>query len=462
MVPRSLLPVLLIALVPRVVLAWLPGVGRDEAAYHWWSHHPEPAYAPLLQLFLALADRLPLDPALALRIPNLLAGAAALVLFGRLVTLRGESRPAWAVAALAATPWALYTGGLAHPDPFLVCALLAFALADRAGHPGAIGLATLLAVAAKPSGLLVVPFALWRLHQLRGGPAWAVGVTAVALAAASMALFSPAMVVAILQFARVDAEAGWVARVGVGLVSTLALGGLVLPAAAARGFQPRDTTRALGIGYVVAFALAALATGQIKGNWILPGLLLLWPEGGLPRPRLWTPAVVASAAVSVGLVTVMHRPDLAGALEARIPGLDRTYPLQAGAREMQVSATTTWAERFREYGDLSPFADAVATDAARPGWIVSDDYGLATQLSFAWSHGRIPVVLPEDPIFLRSVAAAEPMGPADGILLMAVHDDPASLVASLGRSWRMLDRPPVPHPVTGQPVRLAWVAREEN
>jgi len=461
MSPRPLLLLLFLALAPRVGLAWLPGAGRDEAAYHWWSHHPEPAYAPLLQILLALADRLPGDPLLALRLPNLLAGAAAILLFLALLRDRGEPRRGWAGLAFAGVPWATYTGALAHPDPFLVCALLAFALADRRGHPGGIGLATLLAAAAKPSGLLVLPFAVWRLYRLGGGPGWRAGALAVGLTAGSVALLSPSMVIAILQFARLDAETGWAARAGVGLVSTLVLGGIVLPWAAGRGARPLDTTRALGVGYVAAFGLAALATGQIKGNWILPGLLLLWPEGGLRGVRGWAPAAVASYVVSWGLVVAMHRPDLVDRVEDAIPGLARTYPLQAGSREARVSATSRWSERFAEYADLAPFADAVAGDAPLPGWIVADDYGLAAQLSFAWSHGRIPVVLPEDPIFGRSVADAEPMRPAHGILLMGVHLDPAVLAGSLGREWRLEPRPPIPHPVTGRPVRLARVAREE-
>ena len=53
-------PIIIAALatILRLFFLMLPGPGRDEAIYHYWAFHPEPAYSPLMQLAIRLFDLL--------------------------------------------------------------------------------------------------------------------------------------------------------------------------------------------------------------------------------------------------------------------------------------------------------------------------------------------------------------------------------------------------------------------
>jgi hypothetical protein len=111
------IPVALLALLTRIPILLLPGAGRDEALYFYWSKHPEPAYSPLLQFLLNFFDLLPLPDLTMIRLPSIFAGIVVLLLFEKLLRHREINRRSTLIAllALAFCPWQVYTGAVLHP-----------------------------------------------------------------------------------------------------------------------------------------------------------------------------------------------------------------------------------------------------------------------------------------------------------------------------------------------------------
>ena len=94
----------------------------------------------------------------------------------------------------------------------------------------------------------------------------------------------------------------------------------------------------------------ALGRGQIKGNWILPGLLSLWPVAFAAQPRRWLlVAVVATGllqALAIGLG--LKYPGLYNDLAAR-SGLDKSYVGLVSEEDRVREPSYSWSERLCEY-----------------------------------------------------------------------------------------------------------------
>ena len=235
---------LLTVVLLRLPLWLLPGPGRDEAAYHYWAHHGEPAYAPLMQMVVRLFE-LPLHQSLwALRAP--------VSVTGMLVLLLGDLRLRWAGAtpsvrllaflAVALTPWQSVTGSFLHPDGFLMVALLAFVLAAQRGHVLLSALAALAAVLAKPTGVLLIPVAWWLAGRLDTDARWRVVAARALLVAALLVFLLPmkaTMVEGIASFARAADSVSLPARLGFGGLSLVFTGGPLLLGLAVPGFRER-------------------------------------------------------------------------------------------------------------------------------------------------------------------------------------------------------------------------------
>lgn len=476
-------PVAAASLLVRLPLFFLPGAGRDEAAYVYWAFHPEPAYAPLLQVLVRFAALLPIDPVQAMRIPVMLGGVAVLYIFDRFLAARGAGYGfrLFSLAVLAAAPWQVYAGAVLHPDTLLLAALLALSLAlYRRRFAWAVAAAA-AAFWAKPTGLLALPvllFVLWRDPGLTRRLAVAYSGAALALVAPAALFITPELVAAISEFSRIPAAVPLGRALLAQALAVLFLGGpllLLLPAGTVRatvrhGWRPlwRDpagqTASLLAMALLGAFALAALFNTQLKGNWILPAMVLLWPArpGRLSRPLAFA-GLGWTLLTALLLSTAMARPDLVARFETGLPGLQGTYGLHAGAREARVSATGTWSQRLREYQGLEPFAGAVRAawgGAVRavhpPAWIVSDDYGLAAQLHFAWRQPAMRVIVPGDGVFHRLMPPLSQSELSGAVLVMAVGR------RSLAAVWpRLVDVEPiatVPHPVTGLPVTIGMAS----
>ena len=422
------------AFVLRLVLVLLPELGRDEAAYLYWTHHPRPDYAPLFQLQIFLVRWIS-DAAWFLRSTQLVLAGISVWLFGQWLRERGTI-PCAGAAAIATLPWLVFAGGVLHPDGLLVTGLLVFALGleRKGGWQVAVGAA--IAAGAKLTGLVALAVALvWLGRRRSWGPFILVAVVTLALAS----LLEPSTFGAARDFARI--ERGVAFRVGLLLLEAVLIGGVLVVNPRWR----RSPVALTGLVLVAGFGLAAIVTGQVKANWILPGLLLLWSTS-MPRAVLVGFAFVATL-LSGAMVAGYASPRLAASAESGLGRFLPAYSTVAGAREGRVASADSWADY------LSGFHSRIAWPElpADCDEIVSDDYGIACRLALECPSGVPAVVVPDDPLFAR-----EPGRPVARRLIVAVRVDAEALVTSGTPIWSGS----MPHPVTDELISL--VLLEEN
>ena len=423
----------------------LPGLGRDEATYVVWSHHHELAYAPLLQFLVKLGHALPL--LWQARWPSIVAGALVLLLFERGLAARAVTiRDRWiAVALVALCPWQTYAGSILHPDDLQLASVLGFAWAAATQRWWLAVVLAGLGPWAKPSGVLVTAVAAaFVLFDGRCRVTTRAGriVVLLALALPPLLAFDVDLVRGLLSFGSEGSNLG--GRLAVFALAGLVLAGPALPLVGLRGLvglRSLDAGRALGLLFVVAFGAAALVSGQVKGNWMLPAILLLWPTAWRWRAPAAFAAIASTALLSAVIVVGFVRVDWTRSAEEAWTSAP-SYLAVAGERERDVAAATRWWHRLAEYQAFD--ADCPPATPA----IVSDDYGLAAQWAVQCPTGVPRIVVPFDPIFARS---AHPI--PRGALVLAVRDDVARLVG--GRAWEPIAT--FAHPITGQAIACARV-----
>lgn len=472
-------PVLALAAAFRIPLLLLPGAGRDEATYFYWGHHFEPAYAPLLQLFSRFSSALPLPEVLQLRLPSFMAGMAALVLFDALLRNRRASR-SWrlmGLLAVALSPWQTYAGSILHPDALLLCFILAFLLAIRKNRYLPAAVLAGLAVWSKPTGILLLfplAYLLFRSGRFPRGVAAGYAALAGGIAAPVLLSLDWPMIQAIAEFGKMAESASLWQRLLVEGASALLLGGLLLPVALRQVRKSRwrewvspqmDVEKAVAgvtaLTFGVVFGGAVLITGQVKGNWILPACVILWPA----FPERWgrktlMGGILATGVVSLALVGAFRHPEWLRWSENRIAHLGNTYVLQAGTREYRVSASHSWSDRVREYRSMGEFAGEIRRaweqanpTAPAPRWIVSDDYGLAAQVIFCCRWWNTSLIIPGDGIFCHTLPGAGiDRLPGGAILILGVHGPPEGVWPRL-RYVKDVVR--IRHPICGVPVGIA-------
>lgn len=512
---HPILHALLLAALLRLPLLWLPGPGRDEAAYHYWAWHPELFYAPLLQWMLRLSEILPLPAILTLRLPSLVAGALVLILVD--LRLRRSNSPfalRWiCLLALVVSEWQTYTGAILHPDQLLVASILFAVLAAREGRVLLFALALCLASLAKPTGLLFLPVGwvlVGRISQTAGPRRIALAI--LGMSAALVLLLSRAeapMLEAMAQFGRTDAGTPWALRIGGGLVAVLISGGPLLLLLAAVGLrervsvlwsrvaarhpqareaqpdeaqrveaqpdetQPNEAQRreawsslAFAAVLLAAFGLAALLRGQIKANWVLPAAVLLLPLHRIVLPR-WLSFSSLCFGLIVSLITVQaHRsPESFQGLEDAIARGSLSYERHVGTRESEVSPTSSWVERLSEYRDLSGFSQSLERGWAElgagptPRWLVSDDYGLACQILWYRHNPGLRLVVPRDGIYHRELSRLRQESDPGPLLLLGTQRPVDELWTDIERMSGIFAPP---HPITGEPVQIAVGRRRMN
>ncbi len=449
-------------LVLRLPLLLLPGLGRDEATYVYWSHHPEWAYAPLLQLALRLSHALGGSAPWSYRLGTFLVALAVLALFERWLAARGHGNAerALAVSLLALTPWQTLAGSLVHPDGWQLAGVLAWALSVRHRRWKSSAVSAAAALWAKPSGLLAVGaaiFALLRPGADRRARAHAAGLLLL-LALPPLLALRPGLVEALRSFGSVGEEVGIGGRLALLLLGTVFLAGPLLPWVGLRGLRdaPRGPERILGLGFLAAFGAAAVWTGQVKGNWMLPAVLLLWPAPGRWHPgrRLLVATTTVSVILSAATVAGLRRPLAVRALEARLGSHVPAYLGVAGQREARVAPATQWWQRCAEYRDIRGFCEDIADRLGETpvAVVVSDDYGLAAQWAVRCPKSVPCLVLPLDPLF-----APAPLVSAGGATLVLSERTPfAELLPGQGVQYLGA----VPHPITGHAVRLGRLTED--
>jgi hypothetical protein len=416
--------------VLRLILVVLPELGRDEAAYLYWTWYPRPEYSPLLQIQIFLA-RLVSDAPWLLRSSQLVVSALTLFFFGQWMRARGQV-PCVNVAALACVPWLVFVGGVLHPDGLLVLGLVLFALGVEEGRSWKVAVGASICVGAKLTGLLPAVVAVWWLGSRRDRIP--LGFLFVVLVGFALTL-RPESIEAAREFARI--EAGVFTRIGVLLLEIVLIGGALVLAPRWR----RDAVGWTGIALLAGFTVAAIGGGQVKANWLLPGLLLLW-SASIARPILLA-AAVAGLLVSGAMVSGYAMPSLAREVEIRLDraGLLPAYSLLAGEREARVASARNWSEYLLGFHATVEWPELPFV----PDEIVSDDYGLACKLALACPETVPRVVVPQGPLFRREPGLA----PARR-LVVAVRSE-------LTVPGRVVWRGELAHPVTGAPVPLLLV-----
>lgn len=403
--------------LPRLILLLLPGLGRDEAAYLYWSRHPEFSYAPLMGLLLRGVDLLPGQPEpWMLRMPGFLAGGLGLWLLHRLCVSQSMAPHTrnFLLLSLTLSPWSVYVGSIVHPDAWLLPSLLGAAWAAREERRAWLVSACILAAWSKPVGLLLFPLGLawlsWRdrgpaFHRMLAGAALSLGCLPVVLTLRASLLDG------VREFSQIAAGASWQRALALGAVAFVLLCGpaLLLAGIPRRRRRSLEPTQFLSLCYFAVFAGALLAWAQVKASWILPAWTLSAVSQRASLAAPWKRVALFGSAVStVALSLALSQPRLLSEIENRLPALAAWYPAHAGARELRVSSATSWSDRAREYAGVEPFADDVRRLWGRgspPAWIASDDYGLCAQLLAAWPAPATRMLLSDDEVFRRETRA---------------------------------------------------------
>ena len=382
-------------------------LGKDEAVYWYWGQHLDASYALLPLAVFKLAHSLYPHQEWFLRLPSVLLSALSTALVYWLCKMQGFAKQLalWAAAAFALSHWIWHTSSYLHPDGFLVpCWLLALCMARQAEATNALrpyvytGLAAGLAVLCKYSGaFLVGGLGLWIAFDQRGKERWhrlaAFLLPAVAVAAPlSYAQFSTDFYLpqTLSTLSRIEDLSHPLSRLFFFAVSPLFFASpfllFLLYAGLVRAAKQRDLLVLLpALCTIGAFLFFALDRGQIKGNWLLPGLLSLWPVAFAVQPRRWLlVAVVATGllqALAIGLG--LKYPGLYGELAAR-SGLDKSYVGLVSEEDRVREPSYSWSERLCEYGGWHRFA-ADAEEVLPPLPLLSTQYSIPFALAY---YGR--------------------------------------------------------------------------
>lgn len=440
--PTGLLWPSLLLLFSLLKLWLVTGVelGKDEAAYWHWGQHLDATYALLPFGILRLAHALLPYQEWFLRLPSVLSSALATLLLYRLCRLHALSpeRSRWAAALFAASHWVWHTGSYLHPDGFLVtCWLLALYYARLAldrQTPVAfakVGLAVGLALLCKYSGaFLAASLFLWILlaHPARTRYRFFLCALIPALLIATPLIHAQLQTGFYLPFtlsslSRIAAKQSLPLRLLYFLFNPLFFVSPLLLYLLYRAwgdslidlFRERSSHNLLtflpALAPVAAFACFALFRGQIKGNWILPAFLGLWPLAFSNRLLPLRTRAFPIAALAVGL---LHALTVAVAL--RYPGsietmatsfgdsrLNATYVRLVSTPDQKREPTYSWSERLGEYHGWSGLAhrfeellDHHRIPASTP--LASTQYSIPFGLSY-YSPTQRPYYTVEDPRF---------------------------------------------------------------
>lgn len=428
---RRLLGALCLWFLVKGALVTGVDLGKDEAAYWYWSGDLDASYA--LAPFTAIAAMDALVPGVdaALRLPFLLGGVLSVALLWHLCRRRGltEAQALVATAAFATSHWIWHTSSFLHPDGFLVPAWLAVLVAvEQARREGAspawwyvAGAAAGVAALSKYIGLLLAAgLFLWLSVRalrrdagplLRAGPPFVLLAAPVCLDLLTTGFALPSSLTTLSAVAPEGAPVRLLLFVAAPL---LYLSPPLLFLLYAAAWRERSTWRQAphlwipGALTAATFCLFALGKGQVKGNWILPGLLGVWPLAfsapWLARRGVAVALVAVGALLTLVPATGLRWPSLAGSLTG---SLDGTYTAIVSDRDLPREPTFTWTERLCEYHGWQAFGedlDAMLAGRAGNSTIASAEYGLAFGAA-RYADRVTAAALPDDPRFARVAAS---------------------------------------------------------
>lgn len=433
-------------------------LSKDEAVYWHWSQNLDASYAWLPFAAIWLGDSIGAGSDLILRLPFVAAGAVSVLLLHHLCRLRAlpPSQTLIAVVAFATSHWIWHTSSFLHPDGFLVPTWLATLVCSERASRGdgegwwwAAGAAAGLAALSKYSGLVLsAGLFLWLLVlAIRGhrGPLLRAGIPFVLLS-------SPVLIdLMVTQFSLPSALNTLSAvapdslpvRMGMFLGAPLFYVSPLLLATLYRGVWTvgRDWRRLTnvtsqtghhllwpGAALICCFCFFTLTRGQVKGNWILPALLGLWPlafSASWLQSRVFTGALLIFGVSMAAVPAIPLRwPAVADRLShSALGSLNSSYTSIVSQRDLPREPTFSWTERVCEYHGWEDFGRKLdglirEQNLRVPLTIASTEYGLAFG---AVRYARLvnAVALPGDPRFVRIAAP-----PAEAVLHLARVEQP--------------------------------------
>jgi len=443
--------VFLLGLLVKLWLIYGVELGKDEAAYWYWGQHLDATYALLPFGALKMAHALYPGSETVLRLVFVLSGAAATLLLYRLCRLYSleKNESLWATAAFATSHWGWHISSYLHPDGFVVsCWLVALYGARRSiDRPASrlyilTGIAAGLAVLCKYScAFLAGGLFLWLLLTVPVGRRWRtllwvvvpffVVVSPLAYAQLSTAFYLPHT---LSTLSRVVEAQPLVWRLVFFLsnplffVSPLLL--WLLYRALVQGLRRwhlgTDEAQLLALlpalALIGAFAFFALYRGQVKGNWILPAFLGLWPlafqRANLPRyRRAYLGGLIGLGLVwALGIGLSLKYPGATGRLSDAVLGgrFDASYKALVSTPDQAREPSYSWTERLCEYHGWGALSSAV--DDSLKVWgigadvpVLSTQYGTVFALAY-YQPGTRSFYTVDDPRFLFLSDFAERTG----------------------------------------------------
>ena len=382
-------------------------LGKDEAVYWYWGQHLDASYALLPLAVCKLTHALYPHQEWFLRLPSVLLGALATALVYWLCRMQGLAKQLalWGAAAFALSHWTWHTSSYLHPDGFLVpCWLLALYMARQAEATHArrtyvyTGLAAGLAVLCKYSGaFLVGGLGLWIALSQQGKERWhrlaAFLLPAVVVAAPltyaqfTTDFYLPQTLSTLSRIQDLDQpllRLLFFAASPLFFLSPFLL--FLLYAGLVRTAKQRDLLALLpALCTIAAFLFFALGRGQIKGNWLLPGLLSVWPMAFAAHSRRWllVAVVVTGLLQSLVIGLGLKYPGFYSDLATR-SGLDKSYVGLVSEEDRVREPSYSWSERLCEYSGWRRFA-ADVEEVVPPLPLLSTQYSIPFALAY---YGR--------------------------------------------------------------------------
>jgi hypothetical protein len=461
------------ALLVRLPLLFLPNPGRDEAAYFYWSHFPEPAYALTMQAVVAIFRQFPIPDMIAMRLPSLIMGILVLFLFDKLLMIRGIKRKPRLIvlSALAFCPWQSNFGVILNPDNFLFASMLLWLIAFSKKQYFLVILSSALAVYSKPIGLLVIPptiFVLFTEQDLNKQKLSGYYSVLLILILTYLMSLRFEMFQSFLEFGQLDGEISLIELFSIQFLLLLAAGGPLLLYFSSNGLiarirkgmfeQPEDKAALiLSLFMLVVFGGALIFNNQVKYNWLLPALFILWPKQPM---KISKPVLIVGLMLTIvpGILQnmVKSRPQIISHLEEKFPLIKSSFVFREGKRDFKISMSKSWSEHVLEYQSMDEFCNQViqfweneknTTD--HPFWIISDDYGLTSQLLFNMKGNQAKMILPGDGVFNGTIPDLNDINLADNAMILVVKSDGENVwdrLYSIGAKRTIL------HPISNKPV----------
>jgi hypothetical protein len=426
-VNRGRFPLLAALLLYTLLKIWfVSGVelGKDEAVYWYWSQHLDAAYSLIPFAVIKLLNALLPGSETMLRLGSVLAGSGSVLLAYLLCRRFGldSKHCMWGATVFAACHWTWHTSSFLHPDGFLVFFWLltlerTVAWRRRLTKPrlAVIGLLAALVVLCKYSGAFLASGLFIWLFLAHGPRICYVALLPFLLASSPLAVVQAETLFhlprALGTLSQIAPESHLAVRALIFLVnpiffvSPLLL--WMLYRALVSGTRKLRENLASELALLVlpalcmigAFAFFALSRGQIKGNWILPAFLGLWPLAFDPRTyskgigTCFLRSTLATSTVQTLLIAVLLKfPAVASAFAQTdtLVSLNTSYTELVSAPDRSRESARSWTERFCEYHGWKDWVrrleTAVSGSDAVP--LVSNQYAVAFGAAYYTTAAR--------------------------------------------------------------------------